>query len=156
MKIRRATPSDVQAIVDMWRKLIQYHALKSKYFEPVPDAEVKFEKYLRGLMGKKGASVFVAQDYDKLVGCLVARVSEDPPVCKIRRKGVITDVFVERGYRKRGIGGKLVKRALEWFREQNLQFAELSVYVKNISGKIFWKRMGFEDHMTIMRRKLSS
>lgn len=154
MKIRPATPSDVQVIVDMERKLLRYHALKSKYFKPVPDAEKKFEKYLRGLIGKKDAAVFVAQSDDKQVGYLIARVFEDPPVLKIRRKGVITDIFVERGYRKRGIGQKLIERALKWFRKQNLQFAELSVYVKNISGKIFWKRMGFEDHMTIMRKKI--
>jgi ribosomal protein S18 acetylase RimI-like enzyme len=154
MKIKQATPSDVQAIVNMERKLLQYHALKNKYFKPAPDAEEKFEKYLRGLIGEKDAAVFVAQENGKLVGYLVARVLEDPPVLKIRRKGVITDIFVERGYRKRGIGQKLTERALKWFRKQNLQFAELSVYVKNTSGKIFWKQMGFENHMAIMRKEL--
>jgi len=154
MKIRQAASSDIRAIVNMQRKLIQYHALKSKYFEPVPDAEEKFERYLRGLIGKKSAAVFIAQENGKFAGYLVAKVSEDPPVLKVRRKGAITDIFVERGYRKRGIGQKLTERALEWFRKQNLQFADISVYVKNISGKIFWKRMGFKDHMTIMRKKL--
>ena len=154
MQVRRAFSDDLQAIASLWRGLARYHEPKSTYFELAPGAERKFASYVRRSMKRKDVAVFVAQKNSKLVGYLIAKIKEEKPVFKLRKRGTITELFVEKGYRRRGVGRKLVKKALAWFRNRNLQFAELSVYVKNISGKIAWKRMGFEEHMTVMRRKL--
>lgn len=154
MQVRRASSDDLQEISSLWRGLARYHEPQSKYFKLAPGARRKFTSYVRRSMKRKDVSVFVAQKNSKLVGYLIAKIKEEKPVFKLRKRGTITDLFVEKGYRRQGIGRKLVKKALAWFRNRNLQFVEISVYVKNISGKIAWKRMGFEDHMTLMRRKL--
>lgn len=133
---------------------MRYHEPKSTYYEPVPNAEAKFASYARKLMRRKDAAVFVARENGKLVGYLIAKIEEGPPVFKLKKRGLITDAFVERGYRRRGIGRRLVERALDWFKAQNLESAELSVYVKNMAGRVAWKQMGFEEHAIVMRRKL--
>lgn len=154
MQVRRASSDDLQAIVGLWRGLARYHGPKSTYFELAPGAERKFASYVRKSMKRKDVAVFVAQKNSKLVGYLIAKIKEEKPVFKLRKRGIITDTFVEKGYRRQGVGRKLAEKALAWFRNRNLQFVELSVHVKNISGKIAWKRMGFEEHMTVMRKKL--
>jgi len=154
MQVRRASSEDLQAIASLWKGLARYHEPKSKYFKLAPGAKRKFASYVRRSMKRKDVAVFVAQENSKLVGYLIAKIKEEKPVFKLRKRGAITDLFVEKGYRRQGIGRKLVEKALAWFRNRNLQFAELSVHIKNISGKIAWRRMGFEDHMILMRRKL--
>lgn len=154
MHVRRASSDDLQAIASLWMGLARYHEPKSSYFELAPGAERKFASYVRRLMKRKDVAVFVAQKNSGLVGYLIAKIKEEKPVFKLRKRGHITDLFVEKDYRRQGIGRKLVKEALAWFRSRNLQFVEISVYVKNISGKIAWKRMGFKEHMILLRRKL--
>lgn len=57
-------------------------------------------------------AVFVARKDGKLVGYLMAKIEEGPPVFKLERRGLITDAFVEKDYGGLGIGRKLMERTL--------------------------------------------
>jgi ribosomal protein S18 acetylase RimI-like enzyme len=49
--------------------------------------------------------------------------------------------------RRHGIGTKLLKEIVTWFKAKNLDMVELSVAAKNKVGYSFWRKHGFTDYL---------
>jgi len=62
--------------------------------------------------------------------------------------------MVSKNFRSSGLGKKLFKENVTWFKLKNIKRVELSVSVKNLSAAKFWKKMGFETFMDKRVKKL--
>jgi GNAT superfamily N-acetyltransferase len=76
--------------------------------------------------------LWVAKDDEKIVGFAAAKKGE---------RNEVDAMFVLPEYQKRGIGGKLMNRILEWI--GNDQEIYLNVVPNNINAVGFYKRYGF-------------
>lgn len=59
------------------------------------------------------------------------------------RRGFIHHTTVKQEYRGQGIGKKLVDSALAALEAEGIHKAALVAFEKNVSGNIFWEKVGF-------------
>ena len=78
---------------------------------------------------------FVAEDNGELVGVIMS--GHDG------RRGYIYHTTVKKEYRGKGIGKKLVNSALEALEAEGIHKVALVAFENNVSGNIFWERVGF-------------
>ena len=78
---------------------------------------------------------FVAEDQGELVGVIMS--GHDG------RRGFIHHTTVRTEYRGKGIGKKLVNSALTALEKEGIHKVALVVFEKNISGNLFWEKLGF-------------
>ena len=82
-----------------------------------------------------------------MVGYSIAETGRYPPVLERQTYGLISDMAVKSGYRRRGIGEQILAEMYKWFESRNLERIELSVAAKNKIGYSFWKKNGFKDYI---------
>jgi ribosomal protein S18 acetylase RimI-like enzyme len=152
--IRPATAQDIPEIVDVWGELAFHHAGLDRAFAPSLRWQEEYRYFIRNLLGRDDALAVVALWDNRIVGYAVGRVSLLPGFFEQRRRGYIHDVVTRDGYRRRGIGRRLVDVLLEWMRETDVSTVELTVAVRNEEAVAFWERIGFVTYMHHMKRDL--
>ena len=65
------------------------------------------------------------------------------------RRGYIYHLFVDAGYRRRGLGKSLMEACLADLSQQNIQKSHLFVFHTNEEGKKFWKNTSWEERPDI-------
>jgi ribosomal protein S18 acetylase RimI-like enzyme len=88
------------------------------------------------LKRNKGMS-FVARSSDKLVGVILC--GHDG------RRGYIYHLAVNQEYRKKGIGTKLVTKAVKKLEQAGINRCHLFVFDDNKTGHTFWKKLGWTE-----------
>jgi ribosomal protein S18 acetylase RimI-like enzyme len=154
VEIRRATSRDVGAILPIWGELADFHSSLDPSFRPAPQWEREYGAYLRALLTRDDALAVVARDGDQVVGYAVGRITTMPPFFAHRHRGYIHDVYVRPGYRRRGIGRRLVEEILAWLRRHGVTLVELTVAARN-EAIPFWERLGFRVYMHQMKLDLT-
>lgn len=152
-EIRRATPGDRAAIGLLWQELMEFHyQLDLRAFEMREDALDIWLRWLDEWLTDPDRIVLVADTGHELVGYIMGKLDEGPPVFKRRQHGAIHDTCVAASCRRRGVGRKLVAALLDWFRERGLTEVHVGAAACNPVSNAFWRKMGFEPHMVQMRR----
>ncbi|MEM2385523.1 MAG: GNAT family N-acetyltransferase [Candidatus Bathyarchaeia archaeon] len=91
----------------------------------------------------ENAAVFVAETDGKIVGYSLGWVSQ--PWSYRAKSGYICDCFVEKPYRRRGVGKALVEAMLEWFKNKGVECVEADIYSSNIPFLALFKGLGFKE-----------
>ena len=149
MKIEYAATDqrDLDLIGHLWKKLYEHHRVRSpnnaKHF-----VNMTFDIRKKGLLEKarKGAlRLDIARDImtDKIIGYCVSSVTED-------KQGEIESIFIEKDYRKHGIGDNLMKRALGWMDGLSADKRIIGVAVGNEEAFGFYARYNFYPRVTIL------
>ena len=100
IKIEPAKESDNKDITKLFRKLYEGDENMKFYSSKVSPSNVRF-----------GSKVFVAREKNRLVGFCWAIWYEH---IKNKGVGIIEELYVDEGYRRKGIGKKLVDVALKF------------------------------------------
>jgi GNAT superfamily N-acetyltransferase len=87
----------------------------------------------------------VAEKSDhRIVGCLTATIqARRCPDGDYRRVGAIGGAFVEKRYRKKGIGGQLVEAAAQFFSRRRVKHITVRNVVFNELANRFWEQLSF-------------
>ncbi len=145
--VRRMAPGDMDAVVRLWNGEVEYHESIDPRLQVREDAEEGFRRFLSRIAASRAdVIVLVADSGGEIVGFLIGMVRERTPVFVRSRHGYITDIYVDPGFRRRGVGRKLVEAAEEWFISQGLDHVRLQVSAANESGLAFWRSVGFGDY----------
>ncbi|QAV27685.1 GNAT family N-acetyltransferase [Neobacillus thermocopriae] len=140
MIIREARLEDAQQLAN----LIQQVENESEFmlFEP-GERKLTPEKQrtmIENISKQKNSTIFVAEDYEKLVGYLMAFGGN----AKRNRHSAYLVIGILKEHRGKGIGTKLFRKLESWARERNIHRLELTVMTKNQAGIALYKKMGFE------------
>ncbi|MBI4357870.1 MAG: GNAT family N-acetyltransferase [Candidatus Omnitrophica bacterium] len=103
--IRKCHPGDQKAIQDLIVRIMNHEFQKERLSFPIEDLDDVCSSY-----GKLGEAFFVAQEDGRIVGTIGVK-QEDERTALMRR------LFVDSTYRRKGIGGQLIERAVEFCRE---------------------------------------
>ncbi len=96
---------------------------------------------------------------EKIVGFVIAVVRELTKIDRIEQKrpmitGEITELYVDKSQRGRGLGKKLMKEAEAFLRSKRCGYARLWVFEPNRRARDFYRRIGYRDRNILMRKQL--
>lgn len=148
MKIKAATKKDFDKVADMDVELCLYERRFDSMIKP-GEAERRSVKEVKTW---KNARAFIAKEDKDVIGFILGW-TEKIPYYKAKR-GFISDVFVEKEFRHKGIGESLIKNMVRWFKERNIKDVDLNVYSKNIKALKIYKHLGFKEFDKVMRLKI--
>lgn len=147
VRIRRATPADLPAIVRRWRELVAEHAdLAPDLYGLAPHADATYAATVRGQMADRDALVLVATPPDggEIDGYLTGGLGLRAPVYVVREIGMIFDLAVRPERRRAGVGAALLAEAGRIFAGRGVERLQVDYNPDNPSARGFWTRNGFE------------
>jgi RimJ/RimL family protein N-acetyltransferase len=137
--IRRATPADATALVELGRAVSsepEAWLITESDWRGVADER----RYLRAIRRSPHAAVFVAEYDGAVIGRLSLARDSHPASVHVADLGLM----VAAGHRRRGIGRLLLAQAVEWARETGVEKLELHVFPHNEPAIKLYQRFGFE------------
>jgi ribosomal protein S18 acetylase RimI-like enzyme len=154
MKIIRACIEHMPQIVEIWQEFIRHHADAEPLWDDESNTVDEFKSQLEKQINSDDALVLVAVEQERVAGFSIAETGNQPPVFKLPRWGTITDVGVEKEYRRTGIAEQMLAETLEWFAKKDITLVEVSVLARNQAAVSFWKKHGFQDFSRRMYRSM--
>ena len=152
MEVVRALKSDIPAILEIWKELMDFHVPFDSRYTLSEGAEESMNDHLERLVEAEDALVIMAVENTKPMGFGIARIRNYPPVFIKQTYGTIEDLAVSSEYRRKGLGELMLNEMLDWFRFRGIDRVELRVASMNTVGYSFWRKHGFTDYMHIMYR----
>ena len=140
--IRKASPNDLSVIVDYRIVMFQTFVKESYDWEAVRNFEVKY------FQEKMQANQFAAWVAETTEGAIIATAAVSfyetaPKPWNLESKyAFISSMYTEPEYRRQGIGGRLLKEALDFSRSKGITHATLHA---SQSGKSLYESFGFKD-----------
>ena len=136
LRIRPMTMDDYDAAYALWLAC-------GNGLNDIDDSREGIARYLK----RNPDTAFVAEDGGVLAGVILC--GHDG------RRGYIQHMSVLPLYRRRGIGSRLLQRALEALRVQQITKVALVAFRKNAAGNAFWERQGFTVRDDLNYRNLA-
>jgi ribosomal protein S18 acetylase RimI-like enzyme len=140
VSIRDANPADLDLLMSLVAQLeSELPPL------PYPEDPEDFERAKVEKMVREGIAL-VAEDEGRAVAYALARFGDHGPTTVY-----VTDMWVERSHRGRGLGQDLLRRIAAQAAERGSTHVVLDVDSKNAAAIAFYLRLGFEEGAKIMR-----
>ena len=157
MKIREATKKDIPEILEMSKHFIEEYRKITKMKTKVSvETALRYKKnfFERDLDSGDGA-IFIAEKDKKSVGYIFVLIFA-PGMEKAKKysPGYISDLHIEKEYRKQGIGQKLLKESEKWLKKKGKSEVGLDVSTWNNKAIGLYKKMQFKDKSIKLEKKL--
>jgi len=147
IEIRRATEQDLDAVVALWREMLETHAeVEPLIWQMSPVAEQYARAHLAQAITADNCRLLVATERHTVVGFIVLSQEGPSPRLSTMDHGVIEDLGVTRAARRRGVGTVLLDAAMDWFRSEGLKAVTLGYAVNNPMSSAFWRKHGFRPY----------
>jgi len=150
MRIIKAEESHIPQVIEIWKELVDLHADILPFYTRREEGPGNFEKYARLSIQADKSLMLVAVEDDRVVAYSISNVAKHPPVYLTEVYGLISDMAVRSGYRRKGIGEAMLREIEEWFASRDIHRIELHATPGNTSGYSFWKKHGFVDYEHVM------
>lgn len=132
----------------LWEKLNEYHEANSSYFSS-RFINLKFDVRKNKFINNSNLEVKVdlVKDIGKdlHIGYCISTVNKE-------LIGEIDSLFVEKEYRKYGLGDRLMNRALDWLNSNQVKTKIIGVAEGNENVLDFYKRYGFYQRRVILEQ----
>jgi GNAT superfamily N-acetyltransferase len=159
--IRKATLADLDSIVVLWKGLMSHHRSLAKkksaerdLVELAPDAERRWRLWARKNMRSMNGLLLVAEEDEEIIGYSLNNIKSNVKLFRVKKFGYLSDIFVAKTHRKRGIGNAFLKAALAWFRKKRMRYASIAYRACNRQAGQVYRRWGFHDNSVELVRKL--
>jgi ribosomal protein S18 acetylase RimI-like enzyme len=140
--------TEIDIIKPLWEKLNLIHLDKSVYFKNKYES-FTFDKrkesiYKKAEKGIIKLNVLLDNDKEEYVGYCLSSIEEN--------LGEIDSIFIEKQYRKLGLGDKLMNNTLDWFESRQIKNIAINVVYANEEALPFYERHGFHIGNYILKR----
>jgi len=153
--IRRATGDDVESLIDLYGDM-EEHIMKTisdPLFTLGRNWRELTRRYFVEFIKGDDKLALVGQDRNKIVALLTAMTTTPIPIYVEKEYGSLNDMFVKKAYRRKGVGTKLLKAAIEWFQQKHIARIELRVEAKNKEAIAFYKKHSFKIRAHTMKKE---
>lgn len=162
MQIKIATIEDIKSIADIWKGFLDEHddivAKRNPQLKDMnlrnDEASAIYEKFLKANIESEDGRVLIAKEDDTIAGYSLGFIKNEIPIFQMKRYGYISDLYVTREFRGRGISTKLMNSMLAWFRDRGLEYASIGFYADNNEARDIYKKWGFFDYKIEARKKI--
>ena len=135
---------------ELWRKLIEHHAEKSRYFSEIISQRTVEQRNRELLEKYKKGDIRIDLAWEKktgkLAGYCISTISDT-------KEGEVQSIFVEEEHRGSGIGDAMLEKALEWMAERETAWQVIAVAVGNEEVFPFYRRHGYYPRVTVLTRR---
>ena len=138
----------LDVVQPLWEKLNKHHVNNSNYFSNKFNNlrfEVRKNKFIND--EKLQVKIDLIKDKDKeiYIGYCISTINKD-------LFGEIDSLFVEKKYRKYGLGDKLMIMSLNWFDSNQVKTKIIGVAEGNENVIEFYKKYGFYNRRVILEQ----
>lgn len=147
IKIRKASAEDLKDILRLNLDLF-----KKEHREYSRSLNLKWtcaegKKYFTERIRKGDGFVEVVDVGGRIIGYLCGGISKKNS-CWIKAKyAELENMFIESGFRNKGIGAKLARNFINWCKDRNVSYIAVAAFVKNRQGVNFYKKLGFKEYI---------
>lgn len=132
----------------LWEKLNKHHAVNSNYFSNRfinLKFDVRKNKFVNDYNLEVKVDLIRDIENDLHVGYCISTINKE-------LVGEIDSIFVEKEYRKYGLGDRLMNRALDWLNYNQVKTKTIGVAEGNENVLEFYKRYGFYKRRVILEQ----
>ena len=151
--LRRATPNDIPAIIELWKEMMDFHKKRDPFFKRAVDGEQVFSQYLEKNIDSETACVYVAIVGGTIVGYCQGTLEKHPPILIATDYGQVLDFAVAADYRRTGVGERLCKALQGWFVLKGVHRLEVRHSEFNEAASRFWAKMGFKPFLKTLYKE---
>jgi ribosomal protein S18 acetylase RimI-like enzyme len=141
------TKKELEEVYKLDLALLRYEAEVDSSLRKPNDKIKRYEKrFLDQKFKDKNSLILIARDNGKPIGYCLGSIQKLDPNHKVNPEGYIFNIFVLDGYRRNGVGKKLIRAMIDWFKEKNIKRIVVDVTEKNKAGLAFFEKLGFRLH----------
>ncbi len=153
--IRELEKEDVEYVLPLLQKMFLEHDLaEPDLFTPNSFSTDQIEKYLNESLESKTCKVFVATKDSEIVGTIRATIKEAPSFYKDRWIGYTDDLVVKEEYRRKGIGGELINKSIEYYKSKGASLIESKIYEFNKPSQALSEKLGFKKTFSYFYKRI--
>lgn len=155
--VRRANLKDLRDILKL-----NFDLFKKEYREFDKSLDLKWtygkkgKKYFRNRITKRNGFVEVAENNGKIIGYICGGVNKRFPYRIEAKYAELENIFIEKKFRNKGLGGKMIKDFLKWCKKNKIDYVSVIASAKNKSAINFYRKQGLKDHDLALERKLKN
>jgi len=153
MKIRKATIKDFESLKEIKLLSKKDEMGYSDSLKPLSKTIDIYDEYFKAELEKKNSAVFIAED-KRPIGIIIVTYFKPLRISKFTRKGYVSNLFVRKNYRNKGIGKKLLDISLKWLKETHVKYISLEIHLKNKKALKFYRDLGFKDYTLKLAKKI--
>jgi ribosomal protein S18 acetylase RimI-like enzyme len=150
--IRKPLMADLEQIQELNRKLIESDTNHDKLLN-LDWSYRQGKKFLKKRINGGKFVCFVAKSGKTIVGYIAGSVKKTESWRPVKR-AELEEMFIEKSYRRKGVGSRLVKEFMKWSRSKAVDRAVVIVYAPNKKGIGFYKKMKFEEDKISLEVKI--
>ncbi len=156
IKLRKIKQSDWPQMKKLLNEYSDYHRNLFKQTDP---SFVVFEtgyqlKDFQKMLNKKKKIFLAACDNEKIIGFILAKVIKVRGEKTNFKQGYLSELFVTKKFRGKGIAELMWQEALKWFKKEKVKFIQLNVLAENQIPQKIYKKWGFKPLTFIMIKKV--
>jgi len=146
----------LRAVERLWYKLNQHHSDVSIHFKEEINNR-GFDYKINGINRKadnRDVKIFLATDTNisEVIGYCIGIISGGTTK-RDKKTGEVDSLFVEKKYRKNGIGADLMKKCISWFKKEAVQELLVDVAAGNEQSISFYEKFDFRLKSHLLKQK---
>ena len=98
--------------------------------------------------------MLIAEIKNKPVGYSINYIKNNVRVYKLAKLGHMSDLYIKKGYRGKGIAKQFRDLAWSWFKKKGMKYIAIGAHAENKVAQKIYHKWGFFDYHIEMRRKL--
>lgn len=112
------------------------------------------DNYFSAFIGRPDRRACIAKVDGHIVGYCTFYEKQRQCFYEIQSIGEISGLFVDRNYRRTGIGKDLVGHAVAFFRTRRLQYFSLNTSINDKDGIEFFKKLGMYENNIVLHGEI--
>jgi len=154
MKIRKATIKDYDELFQLKLESKEEERKWNKQLQPIKKVRSYYAKYLKNDLESKWRRVFVAIEKKEIVGLITCKTYRTLYIAGYKRVGYISNLYIKKGVRRKGVAEKLIKTATAWFKKRKAEQIGLEIYENNSAAISLYKKLKFKNYSIKMRKNI--
>jgi ribosomal protein S18 acetylase RimI-like enzyme len=143
--VRPAHSGDREAVVRLWKEMMDIHAAVDERLKIAPDWRDQVEHSVKHWLRDHDSRLIVAEAANGVIGFALGGLVRPTFGFGPPEYGHIAHLCVSSEFRRRSVGRQLFASLGDWFVRRRVACIHLYVSSLNPVSRQFWRAMGFED-----------
>lgn len=136
MEIVRIDKTQVDLVADLFDKYRVFYKKES-------DIELA-RQFIQTRLENNESVIFVALDVGQSIPVGFTQLYPTYSSVRVVKNWILNDLYVDKEYRKQGIGEKLIEAAMNFAKQNDAKFVQLSTAVDNYTAQSLYEQIGFK------------